>query len=847
MADFQKVFGQVKSFFSRVWQKLKSWNRQLKKRPFLNIVVKVLGALFLLIFVPLFLLITAARIGVFGGMPSTKELKEINNPEGSEVIADDGKTILGRYYLENRTNTTYDSLSPKLIEALIATEDIRYYEHNGIDWKSWARVLWRTLLLREKSSGGGSTISQQLAKNLYKRRTYWRGTTLINKIREIIIAQRLEKMYSKEELLTLYFNTVSFGGNVFGIEVAAKQYFNTTPKNLKYEEAATLVGMLKATTKYNPLNNLKLAKDRRNTVLSKMEKYKFLTKQQTDSLSLLPINLQYIKESHTEGIATYFREHVRIDLEKALANVKKNDGSDYNEYSDGLKIYTSINYKMQEYAEKAVAKQIAELQKIYNEQLGWINKPWNDTAFLHKAIMNTERYKWHIANGKSEKFIDSAFNHKIDMEVYSAEGPVKKKMSPKDSLIYYLQFLSAGFLAAEPQTGFIKAWVGGIDNHFFQYDHVKARRHVGSTFKPIVYSTALEKGFNPCDYYSNQQKTYKEYDDWSPKNYEGGYGGSYSMTGALKRSLNCVSVDLIMKTGIDSVVMYGNKLGITTDIPHEPAIALGAVDVSLLDMMTVYATIADKGMRPKLTYIVKVVNRNGEVLIDNTLDTAQHKTQVLSEETATIMRRMMEKVVNEGTAGSIRWASLVKGELAGKTGTTQDNADGWFIGFNPNLIAGAWVGGEFPEIHLTGGYTGANTALPIVGAFLHEVEKDKELNKYMAGKFDKLTNEQIEKLTCADIFYDPKSDTMAVDSTMVDSLGNPIIVQEPDKIDQIIPENEKSKSDSTKKGFFNKLFKKKEDEDDAENDPKKVTNKDANKSKDKPTDVKPNQPKKQNN
>ena len=738
-----------------------------------------------------------------------------------------------------RDSTKYDSLSPRLIEALIATEDIRYYEHNGIDWKSWARVLWRTILLREKSSGGGSTISQQLAKNLYKRRTYWRGTTLINKVREIIIAQRLESMYSKEELLTLYFNTVSFGGNVFGIEVASKQYFNTSPYRLKYEEAATLVGMLKATTKYNPLNNLKLAKDRRNTVFNKMEKYNFISKAQADSLSELPINLQYVKESHTEGIATYFREHVRLDLERALSKVKKNDGSDYNIYSDGLKIYTSINFEMQQIAEKAVADQISELQKIYNEQLGWIEKPWKDTAFLNKAIQNTERYKWHQANGRSAKFIDSAFNQKIDMEVYSPKGPVKKKLSPKDSLIYYLQYLTAGFLAAEPQSGFIKAWVGGIDNRFFQYDHVKARRHVGSTFKPIVYSTALEKGFDPCGHYSNRQKTYTEYDNWTPKNYEGGYGGEYSMSGALKRSLNCVTVDMIMKTGIDSVVMYGNRMGITSEIPHEPAIALGAVDISLLDMITVYSTIADKGQRPQLTYIMKVLNRKGEVLIDNTRDSAHRKQQVLSEETATLMRRMMEKVVSEGTAGSIRWASKVRGDLAGKTGTTQDNADGWFIGFNPNLIAGAWVGGEFPEIHLTGGYTGANTALPIVGSFMHQVEKSDKLKKYMSGKFDKLTSEQGEKLQCSDIYYPPGSTIALEDSMMLDSLGNPIIDPESDKVDQVIPEDGSEKQDSSKRGFFKKLFNKKDENEENVNEPKKEQGKEPNKPRENADGKKP--------
>jgi len=815
--------------------------------------VKGLGSLFLLIFIPIFLLITFARLGAFGGMPSTAELRNINNPEGSEVIADDGKTILGRYYIENRTNTTYENISPNLINALIATEDIRYYEHNGIDWKSWARVMWRTIIMGEKSSGGGSTISQQLAKNLFKRRTYWRGTTLINKVREIVIAQRLEQMYTKEELLTLYFNTVSFGGTVYGIEVAAKQYFNSSPKNLKIEEAATLVGMLKATTKYNPLNNVDLAKNRRNTVFSKMEKYKLISKTERDSLSKLPIKLQYVKETHTQGIATYFREHVRIDLESVLSKLRKNDGSPYNEYTDGLKIYTSINYKMQEIAEKSVNDQVKSLQKIYNEQLGWVKKPWKDTAFLHKALMNTERYKWHKSNGKSEKFIDSAFNHKIDMTVYSPDGPKQIKMSPKDSLIYYLQFLSAGFLAAEPATGFIKAWVGGIDNEFFQYDHVKARRHVGSTFKPIVYTTALEKGMDPCEYYSNAQKTYPQYDDWTPKNYEGGYGGEYSMTGALTRSLNCVTVDILMKTGIDSVVMYGKNMGITSNIPHEPSIGLGAVDISLFDMLTVYSTIANKGKRPKLTYILKIVDRNGDVLIDNTIDSARTQPQVITEESAALMQDMLHQVVLRGTGGSIRWANDVRGELAGKTGTSQDNSDGWFIGFNPNIIAGAWVGGEFPEIHLSGGYTGANTALPIVGTFLHKVENDPELKKYMAGKFEKLTKEQAEKLQCSDTRYSQIDTSDLQDSTQLDSLGNLIITDEHDRLNEVIPGGKESERDTAhKKNFIERLFDKKKKADEPEANPDKAKDSKPEKGSSNPKDKKPdaldkNLPKKDKN
>ncbi|MBK7603893.1 MAG: transglycosylase domain-containing protein [Saprospiraceae bacterium] len=798
----------VKTVLSVIKSKIAIANANLKKRPVANVIVKGLLGIFLTIFGGIFLLIMAARIGVFGGMPSNSELRSISNPEGTELIADDGKTLIGRYFIENRTNTTFDSLPSNLIHALISTEDIRYYEHNGIDWKSWARVLWRTILLKESSSGGGSTISQQLAKNLFKRRSYWRGTTLINKVREIVIAQRLENMYSKEELLTLYFNTVSFGGNVFGIDVAAKQYFSCSTKNLKTEDAATLVGMLKATTKYNPLNNLDLAKKRRNTVLNKMERYGYLTKPQADSISELPIKLNYVKETHNIGIATYFREYARIDLDNALGHLKKSDGSNYNLYTDGLKVYTSINLSMQDFAEKAVAEQMEELQDLYTQQMRWIKLPWKDTSFLNKVILNTERYKSMSAAGKTHSYIDSVFNVPMDMTVYSQKGDKKMKMSPKDSLIYYLQFLSTGFMAADPTTGFIKAWVGGIDNTYFQYDHVKARRHVGSTFKPIVYSAALEKGLNPCDYYDNTQKTYPQFDNWSPRNFEGGYGGEYSMAGALAKSLNCATVDIMLKTGIDTVVDFAKKIGITSTIPSEPSVSLGAVDISLLDMMTAYSVFMNRGLRPKMTYIMKVVDSEGNILIDNTTEKSQEKELVMNPENADMMRNMMQGVINHGTGGSVKWKYQVTEDLAGKTGTSQDCSDGWFIASNPKLIAGAWVGGEFPEIHLQGNFTGAFTALPIVGKFLHQVEKDKSLKDYVSSKFPEISKEAKEKLSCAYSRY--TFDPNAADSTSLDSLGNPI---EP-VMDEDAPEDDgSSKKDSTKKkNIFSRIFDGKKDD-----------------------------------
>lgn len=803
MNKFQSFRTSVGAFFRPLRTWLSTQNKKLKKHPVLNFIVKAGLIVISLVFISIFALILSARLGLFGGMPSNDELANISNPEGTELYADDGKTLLGRYYIENRTNIVYDSLPENLIRALIATEDIRYYEHSGIDWKSWARVLWRTILLKEKASGGGSTISQQLAKNLFKRRTYWRGTTLINKVREIVIAQRLENMYSKEDLLTLYFNTVSFGGNVYGIDVAAKNYFNTTTRALKVEESATLVGMLKATTRYNPVNNQDLAIKRRNTVLDKMARYGYLTVQEEDSLKALPIKLNVVKETHTEGLATYFREYARQDLDKALANITKSDGSHYNIYTDGLKVYTSINLEMQDYAEKAVTEHMKELQDLYQQQLGWIKKPWSDTAFLNKAIKVTERYQTMVKSGHSAKYIDSVFNVKYDMVVYSPDGPKEMIMSPKDSLIYYLHFLKTGFLAADPSTGLIKAWVGGYDYRFFQYDHVTARRHVGSTMKPLVYAAALEKGLNPCDYYSNMQRTYKEYDDWRPRNFEGSSGGEYSMEGALTKSLNLATVDIMFKTGIDTVVDFAKKIGVVANIPSEPAVSLGAVDISLLEMLTAYGTFSNRGKKPTFTYIMKVLDADGNVILDNTVNPLDKMPQVMNPENADMIRKMMQTVVDAGTGGSIRWQYNVRQKLAGKTGTSQDCADGWFIGFNPHLIAGCWVGGEFPEIHLQGNFTGAFTALPIVGKFLNKVENNKTLKAYYSSAdFPELSKEAKEALNC------PRSKYVYVerDSTMLDSLGNPIYTDDMDEDGQD-PFDESSKRDTTrKKNIIGRIF-----------------------------------------
>ena len=736
----------VKNWLTHLFTALKSrWATYSKNKSPLGLTLRLGGLLVLGIFGSLLLLALLVRLGAFGQLPDTEELVNIRNDNASEVYSADG-VMLGKYYTQNRTNVAYEEISPDIINALIATEDARFFEHQGIDLRSWARVLVKTILLQDESGGGGSTLSQQLAKNLYPRKNYWPLTILVNKMKEMFVARRLEKVYSKDELLGVYLNTVPFGSNIYGVEVAARQLFNANAKDIKTEDAAVLVGMLKANTYYNPVRNPENAVLRRNTVLNQMEKYGYLTASACDSLKQISLEVTYNRERHYDGLATYFREHLRQELKTLLKQYKKPDGSAYNLYTDGLKIYTTIDSRLQGYAEKAVRLHLKNLQKSFDKH--WKGKKiWQDEAVLVREMKKSDRYKKLSAKGWSDEEIRKAFDRKYNMTIFTWDGEVTREFSPMDSIKYYFAMLNAGFLAMDPGSGNILAWVGGSNNKYFQYDHIKSTRQVGSIFKPIVYAKALQNGYFPCDYFHNRLVTYTEYDDWKPENSDGQYGGVYSMGGALSNSVNSIAVDLIMRSGVDEVKELAREMGVTSAIPDAPAIALGAADLSLMDMIQVYGTFANRGTHHAPRYLVKIEADDGTVIAE--FKPAQPK-EVISQDYADVMTKMMQMVIDSGTARRLRAVYQFKNDIAGKTGTTQSHADGWFMGYTPNIVAGAWVGGEYPQVRfrsLSLGQ-GANTALPIWAIFMKEAMKDKRYRRWGWAKFPEPDYAVMESLRC---------------------------------------------------------------------------------------------------
>ena len=709
------------------------------------------------------LLYFAILIGAFGIVPSRGKLKEINNYTASEIYSSDS-VLLGKYFIENRTNAKYEDFPPYLVNALVATEDSRFYEHHGVDFISFMRVLVESVFLNNESSGGGSTITQQLAKNLFPRKSYGFLTMPVNKFREMIVAQRLEDVYTKQEILTLYFNTVPFGENCYGIEAGALRFFNKKPAELSIEESAVLVGLLKANSLYNPRTNPEKSLQRRNVVLNQMVHFNdYLDEKAADSLKQLPLVIHYHNETASDGPAPYFREYLRLQLEKWTADHPKPDGSKWNIYTDGLKIYTTIDSRMQQYAEQSMRDQMKYLQNLFDKHYSK-TQPWkNNSPIITNAMKRSDRYKNLKEQGLSEKKIAENFNTKTEMTLFTwkKDDAADTVLTPLDSVKYSLRFMQTGFLAMEPKTGFIRAWVGGIDHRTYKYDHVTSKRQVGSTFKPVVYATALESGHMPCDYIPNKKVTYNTNDNWSPGNAGEEYGGYYSLVGGLTYSVNTIAAALIMQTGTKPVIDMAHKMGITSTIPNVPSIALGVADISLLEMVTAYCTFDNKGMAVKPQYLVRIEDAKGDTVY---VAEGAKKTQAMSEATAVTMIKMMESVVNNGTASRLRGSYGLSVPLAGKTGTTQNNTDGWFVGYTPKLVAGAWVGAEDPRIRWwsTSVGQGAATALPIFGKFMNKVYKDPVLKKTQYGSFPVMADSLLAPMDCS--LWIP-------DSVSLDSLG----------------------------------------------------------------------------
>lgn len=724
-----------------------------------------LGTFGLLGFLSVVSLVGLIYFGAFGKLPTQEVIRNIDQNIASEVYSADS-VLLGKYFVENRLPSDMAEISPYIVDALVTTEDARFFEHGGIDMRSWLRVLFVTILQGDDSGGGGSTLSQQLAKNLFPRKDHGIFTVPVAKIKEIFIARRLEKMYDKNQLLALYLNKVPFGEKVYGIRMASKRFFNTNPKDIKVEEAAVLVGMLKATTYYNPRRFPDRAKERRNTVLGQMVKYEKLSSTAFDSLSQLPIELKYEYESHDEGLATYFREHLRLELESILEKNTKPDGSPYNIYTDGLKIYTTIDSRMQRFAEEAVREQMAQVQVSFNNHFKRSKKaiPWGSDQLLEQTKKASARYRYLKKAGLTEEVIDSIFSDTVSMEIFAWDGKGFEKdtlMSPLDSIKYHLTLLRTGFLAAEPQTGKVFAWVGGIDFKHFKYDHINAKRQVGSTFKPFVYAAALEDGFEPCEELANDLVKYAN--DYEPRNADGEYGGIYSMRGALAHSVNVVAVALLNELGIDKVQNLAKEMGITSKMPRELGIALGSADISLFEMVQAFSTFPNRGLATELFYLTRVETADGQVLFEKPEPDRSTFKRVLQEDNADIMNHLLQAVVDSGTAQRLRSIGNFYYPVAGKTGTTNNNTDGWFIGYTPTLITGAWVGAEQPAVHwISTRYgQGAATALPICGHFLAKVYKENDFKNYRKKVFAPLDTAAIAALDCPDFI---SADSLRADS-----------------------------------------------------------------------------------
>ena len=693
----------------------------------------VFGSLLLLVILFFFCVAT----GIFGTMPSFDELENPRTNLATEIISCDGK-ILGSYYVENRSNVRYSELSHYMPEALISIEDERFTDHSGIDEKALFRVAFGVLTGRKK--GGGSTITQQLAKNLFPRGENLSTPKLVlRKFQEWITATKLEHNYSKEEIIAMYLNTVSFGHNAFGIRSAAKTFFDKSPKDMNVEECALMAGVVNAPTRFSPVRNPERSIARRNLVLSKMAENGYITQAECDSISLIPIDMTHFNVmDHNTGQATYFREFLRGQLNDWAKNTTRADGQPYNIYRDGLKIYTTIDSRMQHYAEEAVKEFMGkELQPMfYNHWKGQKNAPFSNLTadeidhILETSMKRTDRYRSLKNSGMCMDSIKAEFNRPVRMTVFSWDGPIDTVMTPMDSIRYYKWFLQASLISIESHTGHVKAYVGGLDYRFFKYDHVtQARRQVGSTFKPFLYSLAMQEGeYTPCTRIPNIQYNIQLEDGkiWSPGNSGGAVGQEITLKYALAQSNNWISAYLMNQFGPNAVISMARRLGVESPIDPVPAICLGVCDLKLIEMVGAMSTFANQGVYIKPMFITRIEDKNGNVI----QRFSPEESEAMSELTAYKMVELMKGVVQSGTGIRLRSYYGFTNPIAGKTGTTQKNSDGYFMGITPDLTTGVWVGAEDRSVHFrsTKLGQGSHTALPIWAMYMKKVYNDKSLN-----------------------------------------------------------------------------------------------------------------------
>ena len=746
---------------------------------------KIIKWFWILFSVPVLLVFTL--IGLVWALADIPSFEELENPDSNlatQVIADDGSTILSTFHIENRSYVTYDELSPNLVHAAVATEDVRFYTHSGIDFQSLGRVVFKTLLGGDSSQGGGSTITQQLAKTLYPRADVSSkipGMSKLKmvwiKLKEWVTAVKLERSYTKDEIITMYLNQVFFGSNAYGIKSAAQTFFAKTPAALTVEEAATLVGMVNKPTRYNPALNPDKSIVRRNFVISQMAKAGYLTKEQRDSIQQIPITLSYQVQDHTAGSGLYFREMLRRTMmakepkrssysqyedyvvdsllwadDELYGWINKNtkpDGTKYDIYRDGLRIYTTINPKMQRYAEEAVEKHIGgDMQKRFDREVRWKkNPPFDDEVeqkwidgIMKRARKDSDRYRRMKAAGVSESEIMKSFSVKVPMTLFTWEGDrqVDTVMTPDDSIRYYKRHMRASFMAMTPDNGQIKAYVGGADFKAFQYDNARqSKRQIGSTIKPFLYTLAMQEGMSPCDQVANVPQTFIISEDkiWTPESTDKDeyIGNMVTLKWGLAKSSNNISAYLMKQYGPQAMVEMMRKMGVGSFLDPVPPLCVGAANISLYEMVAAYNSFPSKGMYVRPIFVTRIEDNMGNVLA--TFSTV--KKEAVSDRTAYLMANLMQGVVNGGTGYALRSRFGLTGEMAGKTGTTNDNADGWFIGYTPQLTAGAWAGFEDMQVHFAalanGG--GSASALPIWGYFMQSVRKDPSLSKYYDKEF----------------------------------------------------------------------------------------------------------------
>jgi penicillin-binding protein 1A len=648
------------------------------------------------------------RFGLFGEIPSINDLKAIKNHNSSEVYSSDG-VLLGKYYILDRTSILLDDIPVHTIDALIATEDIRFFRHRGTDYRSLGRVLVKNLLMGQRSAGGGSTITRQLAKNLYPRSAKGLVGLAGEKIREGTIARRLEKAYNKEEILALYLNTVHFGENVFGISAAAQRFFNKSATELQPEEAAVLVGMLKAGTTYNPRLFPERSLSRRNTVIGQLEKYEFITAETADSLRALPLHFNYTPLTHADGPAPYFRERLRLELMRWLEEYNATHGTTYNLYTDGLRIHTTIDAALQELAEESLQNQLHTLQA---------------RADQHYRLATPERV--------------SALLDQLG----------SKPGSDRDSIFQAQKQVHGALVSIEPGTGYVRAWIGGKDIRRFQFDNVVSRRQAGSSFKPFVYAAALESGARPCEYMPNDSLVLAEYGNWSPRNADGNYEGYYSMAGALARSVNTISVRYLLQTGFAPVVSLASRAGMQGPFPRVPSLALGATEVSLLELTAAYSIFPNAGVPVTPRWLLRIEDAEGNLLL--TAPGPSPLPACLTQDNARLMNEILQGVTRYGTAAQAGGRLGTRMDAAGKTGTTQHNSDSWFIGYTPGLITGVWTGVENPAFARTYPFPfgSAAAAVPVWTAFMDQAHQLPATRHYASGRFDPLPEHLVTLLDC---------------------------------------------------------------------------------------------------